>query len=447
MPAFLQKMMQANPNQICTAKGADVKTISVRELLSQRLRIPVFQRRYTWGREQWAMLLADARLVASGSKSSHALGRITTVKRGDDDRMAVIDGQQRNTTCSLLLAAIRDTLMNIGEPCSDLVASIDAALLPDRDGLEKWLAARQGKAVVIHEGEELPFAALVPTYCDRAAFFAALLPSSANAIAEAEWQRPMEAKRFFLEQLLPLNVGCLRQLAEAVLEKLKFLHFPITVDTDHADGTEDLHVIYERLAQRDATFCKPQRDGEGASMGAADFVRNLLLGSFQREETAVDLYKRHWLPIEQAAAEAAKQSRFSGVARFLEEMLEAFLAVQPERHDRGLALPTTVGGNLYARFRRWLGAAISSASISAEATGVNESERQTMEILKRLKDFAVPHLAASAQRQSKSTAVCAKVAARPKPQVGARWRCDRCMFLNGADSVCCTACLQRRPDA
>jgi len=440
--------MQANPNQICTAKGANVKTISVSALLSQRLRIPVFQRRYTWGREQWAMLLADARLVADGRKSSHALGRITTVKRSDDDRMAVIDGQQRNTTCTLLLAAIRDTLLSTGEPCHDLVASIDAVLLPDREGLEQWLTARRGKAAVIREGEELPFAALVPTYCDRAAYFAAVLPPIADATAEAEWQRPMEAKRFFLEQLLLLNVTCLQQLAEAVLEKLKFLHFPIEVDSERADGTEDLHVIYERLAQRDATFCKPlMRDGEGASMGAADFVRNLLLGSFQREETAVDLYKRHWLPIEQAAAEAAKQSRFSDVASFLEEMLEAFLAVQPEQCDGGLALPTTVGGTLYARFRRWLGAAISSAAMPAERAGFNENEWQTMEVLKRLNDFAVPHLAASAQRQGKSAAVCAKFAARPKPQVGARWRCDRCMFLNAADSAVCTTCLQRRPDA
>jgi hypothetical protein len=446
MPAFLKKIMQANPNQICTAKGADVKTVSVSELLYQRLRIPVFQRRYTWGREQWAMLLADARLVATGSKPSHSLGRITTVKRSSDDRVAVIDGQQRNTTCSLLLAAIRDTLLNTSEACGDLAARADAALLPDRKGLERWLTAHQGKAAVIREGEELPFAALVPTYCDRAAYFAAVLPPSANAIAEAEWQRPMEAKRFFLEQLSSLNIACLEQLLEAVLVKLKFLHFPIEVDANHGDGTEDLHVIYERLAQRDATFCKPHRDGEGASMGAADFVRNLLLGSFDREETAVDLYKRHWLPIEQAAAEAAKQSRFSGVASFLEEMLEAFLALQPERCDGGLALATTVGGTLYARFRRWLGAALSSAQAPAEAVGFSESERLTEEVLKRLKDFAVPHLAASARR-GKSTAVCAKSAARPKPQVGARWRCDRCMFLNAADSVCCTTCLQRRVDA
>jgi hypothetical protein len=359
--------------------------------------------------------------------------------------MAIIDGQQRNTTCSLLLAAIRDTLLNTREPCGNLIVSIDAALLPDRIGFEKWLTAHQGKAAVIHEGEELPFAALVPTYCDRAAYFAAVLPTSANAVAEAEWQRPMEAKRFFLEQLSSMKVAGLQQLAEVVLEKLKFLLFPINVE--HADGTEDLHVVYERLAQRDATITKPHRDSEFASMGAADFVRNLLLGSFQSEQTAVDLYKRHWLPIEQAATEAAKRSPFSGVASFLEEMLEAFLAVQSERCDGGLVVPPTmVGGTLYARFRRWMCAAL-SFEVSAEAAGFCESEQQVVVVLKRLQDFAVPHLALDSQRHGKAPTACAKLAARSKPQVSTCWRCTRCTFSNAKDSNCCTACLQRRAGA
>ena len=96
-------------NLICTAKGDDVRMVDVEYLLKQRLRIPIFQRRYCWYEEQWSTLLGDVCLVASGSKSKHALGRITCVLDSScDGRLLVVDGQQRNTTCTLLLAAVRD---------------------------------------------------------------------------------------------------------------------------------------------------------------------------------------------------------------------------------------------------------------------------------------------------------------------------------------------------
>jgi len=79
-------------------------------------------------------------------------------------------------------------------------------------------------------------------------------------------------------------MATLNSLADVVLHKLEWLFFPISVNgVFEDDGTEDLQLIFERLAIRDATFCKPSRATEFASMGAADFVRNLLLGSFRCE--------------------------------------------------------------------------------------------------------------------------------------------------------------------
>lgn len=502
MPTFLHNMMNANNKIICTAKGSDVSKVSVAFLLSSRLRIPIFQRRYCWGRDQWHTLLSDALCVADGAKEKHSLGRITCV-RGDpraDDRLVVVDGQQRNTTCSLLLAAIRDVASSRGSDaaCQALAAELDAALLPDAEGFESWLAAHAREnpgaraATVVAEGEALDFAALVPTYCDRASYFAAILPhrAAASAVALGEWQRPMEAKLFFFDEVAAFSADRLRALADTVLHKLEWLFFPISLWDGHRDGTEDLNIIYERLAERDATFCKPSRDSEYASMGSADFIRNLVLGSFQHEADAIIMYKQHWLPIEQAAAAAARRNCTSAVSAYLEHMLDAFLQRQPEKPKQQLAaplMPGAVGGQLYARFRHWLSAAM-------EAEGPEDGELRAEALLRRLHAFALSYLesaeaSVSAEPPPKAGVGLGRPPKRdvrphsggslalggvpeggsaeargglgrmarelkgrmpgpsPKGVSSSTWRCARCKFPNPPQLPNCTACSLARPSA
>lgn len=505
MPTFLQNMMKANDRIICTAKGSDVSKVSVAFLLTNRLRIPIFQRRYCWGRDQWHTLLGDALCVADGAKEKHSLGRITCV-RGDpraDDRLVVIDGQQRNTTCSLLLAAIRDVAASRGSDaaCQALAAELDAALFPDAEGFASWLSAHACEdpgtraSTVVAEGEALDFAALVPTYCDRASYFAAILPHrAAAAVALGEWQRPMEAKLYFFDEVAAFSADSLCALADAVLHKLEWLFFPISLGDGHRDGTEDLNIIFERLAERDATWCKPSRDTEYASMGSADFIRNLCLGSFHHEADAISMYKQHWLPIEQAASEAARRNCTSTVAAFMEGMLDAFLLIQPEQPKQQLAastpslVPGTVGGQLYARFRRWLSAAM-------EAEGPEDGELRAAALLRRLQAFALQHLDSAdapgsaepprkaggglglpPKRDSRSQPGGLPPALGGVPEVSSAetrnglgrvarelkgrmpgagqkgagsstWRCTRCKFPNPLQLTNCTACSLPRPTA
>ena len=78
------------------------------------------------------------------------------------------------TTCCLLLAALRDA----PNADRDLRARVDAVLFPDAAALDAWRAGKavdEDGAVVVEDGEELS-AALVPTFADRASFYAATLP-------------------------------------------------------------------------------------------------------------------------------------------------------------------------------------------------------------------------------------------------------------------------------
>ena len=380
---FSAKVAQANDRIICGSSVDAVKTLPMGRILARRLRIPFFQRRYCWSEPQWATLLRD---VEACGGAGHALGRLTCAVEADG-RLLVIDGQQRSTTCALLLAAVRDA------PAADgaLHARINNVLFPDGGALARWRASKGGAAAEIGDGEALDFAAVVPTHCDRAAFYEAVLPRGARAATSA-WRRPAEAKAYFLDALARKSAAELGRLCDAIVDGLTWLLFPIRAGEGRADGTEDLFVIFERLARRDATFCRPGRAAEYASLGPADFARNRVLGSFGSERRAERVYEEAWLPIERAAADAAGPSRAAGAV--LEAMLAAFLAREapapPPR--RRAPPPSVVGGALYARFTRLMD------DVLAAATDDAARERATRGLLRRLRAFAEAHFAGADDR-------------------------------------------------
>ena len=79
---------------------------------NERLRIPSYQRRYSWGIEHFEDLWNDLNKISSDG--SHFFGTIvfmskTHVAQGTNE-IDIVDGQQRVTTISILFCAIRDHL-------------------------------------------------------------------------------------------------------------------------------------------------------------------------------------------------------------------------------------------------------------------------------------------------------------------------------------------------
>ena len=111
---------------------------------SKQFIVPVFQRDYRWGEDQWNRLWKDALIAGSSTEASdHFLGSIvsTEVGRGSSvfHRWQVIDGQQRLATLSLLLIALRDQITEInwsGDEDSPTAARINNQFLknPDETG-------------------------------------------------------------------------------------------------------------------------------------------------------------------------------------------------------------------------------------------------------------------------------------------------------------------------
>lgn len=76
--------------------------------------IPHYQRPYSWGEDHAIALVDDLseamnRRPASGNgPDPYFLGSLVLIKRGDEQHARVVDGQQRLTTLTILLAVIRD---------------------------------------------------------------------------------------------------------------------------------------------------------------------------------------------------------------------------------------------------------------------------------------------------------------------------------------------------
>lgn len=87
--------------------------LTVKSLLETAFyRIPRFQRPYSWDRENVGDFWEDAILAED---PDYFIGSFVLYRaKGDPDLLFVVDGQQRLTTITILLAAVRDSLHDLG---------------------------------------------------------------------------------------------------------------------------------------------------------------------------------------------------------------------------------------------------------------------------------------------------------------------------------------------
>lgn len=90
----------------------DTKRLSIGKMLgsvNEVYRIPLYQRTYNWGKDQWNDLWED--LIKLEGEETHFLGSVITIgseRKKGFSYFEVVDGQQRITTTLIMLTAIRD---------------------------------------------------------------------------------------------------------------------------------------------------------------------------------------------------------------------------------------------------------------------------------------------------------------------------------------------------
>lgn len=93
-------------------KGSEAKMTAFMEGADKRYVIPVYQRKYDWKYENCRQLYDDLKKIVTDGRESHFFGSIVSavVPNGSKIEYHIIDGQQRLTTITLLLLAIRNLI-------------------------------------------------------------------------------------------------------------------------------------------------------------------------------------------------------------------------------------------------------------------------------------------------------------------------------------------------
>ena len=93
-------------------KGSEAKMTGFMEGADKRYVIPVYQRKYDWKYENCRQLYDDLKKIIIDGRDSHFFGSIVSavVPNGNKIEYHIIDGQQRLTTITLLLLAIRNLI-------------------------------------------------------------------------------------------------------------------------------------------------------------------------------------------------------------------------------------------------------------------------------------------------------------------------------------------------
>ncbi|WP_253197274.1 DUF262 domain-containing protein [Clostridium algidicarnis] len=137
----------------------DARKGNIYEILNgnKQFLIPVYQRYYSWKVEQCQRLWNDIVNMQKTSKAGHFVGSIVNIAEQamptGVQKYMIIDGQQRMTTLTLLLIALRDYGINHPEDTSINARRIDNVLLKNEyesaDERYKMLLTETDKDILI----------------------------------------------------------------------------------------------------------------------------------------------------------------------------------------------------------------------------------------------------------------------------------------------------------
>jgi alkylated DNA nucleotide flippase Atl1 len=233
---------------------------------AQQFQVPLYQRTYSWTekhlKQLWSDILEQAELLESGEKAStHFLGSVVLAPSPQNEatfpRWLVVDGQQRLTTLSLALAAIRD---HVADTEPDEAERID----------EEYLINKRKTG-----NDHLR---LLPTQADRPQFAAHVRGPLTDRAAGGGIAA---AYTFFRKKLVELDDPAAPQdvfrIEQAITSRL-------TLVAVTAERGDNVHRIFESL------------NNTGLKLSQADLLRNYL---FMRLPTRGEhVYETYWLPLQ-----------------------------------------------------------------------------------------------------------------------------------------------------
>ncbi|WP_326631473.1 DUF262 domain-containing protein [Streptomyces sp. NBC_01761] len=235
----------------------------------KQFQVPLYQRTYSWGRDQLLRLWEDVgELVeqhrAGETAAPHFLGSVVLapgqIQAGGVQKWLVVDGQQRLTTLMLAFTALRDQLKDSGNPRG---------------------AERVHRQILVNEYQEaLDHYRLLPTQADRQEFTACI----ASAPQAGGGGNIGGAYRFFLGALAEgQEAAASKGWLEAVENVLKGLLSIVEITAEPGDN---VYRIFESI------------NNTGVGLSQSDLLRNYVFMLLPQRGERV--YRELWLPMQQS---------------------------------------------------------------------------------------------------------------------------------------------------
>ncbi|MCY4316507.1 MAG: DUF262 and DUF1524 domain-containing protein [Roseovarius sp.] len=239
--------------------------------------IPIYQRKYSWEQVQCEQLWDD--VIRAGKQESgggHFIGSIVYVADTDAHNapLLVIDGQQRLTTLTLLLAAM-SSVVGEGEPL---------------DGFSKKKLESYYLTNPLESGDMYRKLALSET--DRDTLFAIV---DGSDFPDNHSHRILENFTFFKDRLASLN-GNLEVVCKG-LSKLLVVYVALSRKEDNPQ------LIFESM------------NSTGRELSQADLIRNFVLMGLETDLQS-RLYNQYWRQMEQSFGQKAYDSHFDSFMRY-----------------------------------------------------------------------------------------------------------------------------------
>ena len=241
----------------------DARKGNIFEILNgnKQFLIPVYQRFYSWDIDQCKRLWNDIVEMQRKGKAGHFVGSIVNIAEQamptGVQKYMIIDGQQRMTTLTLLLLALRDYAKNNPSDTTINARRIDNMLLKNEyeSGEERYklLLTETDREILISLVEEKP-------------------------ITEGTRSRLIDNYNFFANKLAVKEIQPI-EVYESI-GKLQIVNITLERDVD------DAQAIFESL------------NSTGKELSESDLIRNyVLMGLEPTEQTYV--YEHFWRPMEQ----------------------------------------------------------------------------------------------------------------------------------------------------
>ena len=236
----------------------DAKERSIQEVFcdGRLLRIPFFQRSYTWEEANWERFNSDMQdLIGRDEKHKYFLGslilkedKITTEELDENvsSKFTVIDGQQRLTTLSIYLKALVNAL-------------------------DETPAKRRFDNLFLYNYES-PTPKLNHSVNDRAAYHDIMLDGF-NNLTKYKSDKVIKAYRYFQEQLKKLEPHKLQLLLRAIYNNITFVAISL-------NNNDDEQQIFDTI------------NSLGVKLTIDELMKNFLYDSENEVE-----YNNNWKPI------------------------------------------------------------------------------------------------------------------------------------------------------